>query len=186
MCSDSIRVQWHLLFLIGCFSVSLLPKLKPYHAHPRSAFSCWQELSYPSDVQATEEVTAPLADVTVLRSLKAKRSQCNKQARATKRGSAPREQEPPTKRKKAAKKDGTQGGKKTTEDRQVRLRATLELSCVLAFSSVQVMYTYDPIRLTLKKLVTLSLLQNALFLWYIITECVANILRRCVCVQKWL
>jgi hypothetical protein len=31
-----------------------------------STRSCLQEISHPSDVQATEEVTAPLADVTVL------------------------------------------------------------------------------------------------------------------------
>jgi hypothetical protein len=47
-------------------------------------------------------------------------------------------------------KDDKQGCKRTTQDRQVRLRGTLALSCVLPFSSVQVMYTYDPIRLTLK------------------------------------
>jgi hypothetical protein len=89
-----------------------------------------QEISHPSDVQATEEVAAPLADVTVLHSLKAKRSQCNKQARGTKRGSATQEQEPSAKRKKAAMKKGKQGGKKTTQDRQVRSRGTLALSYV--------------------------------------------------------
>jgi hypothetical protein len=70
-------------------------------------------------VQATEEVSEPLADVIVLHSLKAKRSHCNKEARTTKRASAPREQEPPRKRGKAATSNEKQGGKKTTKDRKV-------------------------------------------------------------------
>jgi hypothetical protein len=67
--------------------------LKPYHEYPCATHSWLQELSHQTDMQAAKAVTASLADVTVLHSLKDRRFHCNKEAAAMKRAGAPREEE---------------------------------------------------------------------------------------------